>query len=104
MIVHGKFVLVSALLLSASVLSACSDNVAHTRYTCDGGTVIEAAFTNGEYVVVTIDGNSTRINRVEAASGVKYESAADGAVFWSKGTDAMYVARKGVPPLICRRG
>lgn len=95
----------AALLSLAIMLSACNqENVAHARYQCEGGRVLNASFVNGEYVEISYDDMTYRIPRVEAASGAKYEISEDGRVFWSKGIDAMFVLHKGETPLKCRRG
>ncbi len=94
-----------ALSLFALLLAGCNqETVAHARYQCDGGHVVNASFVNGEYVDVTYEEMTYRIPRVEAASGAKYEVAEDGRLFWSKGIDALFVLTKGTPTLKCRRG
>jgi membrane-bound inhibitor of C-type lysozyme len=86
------------------MLSACEQNtVIQARYECEGGKILNATFTNGEEVSIDIEGQAFNIARAEATSGAKYESKEEGISFWSKGIDAIFIAKTGATPLKCRR-
>ena len=86
------------------MLSACEQNtVVQARYECEGGKTLNATFTNGEEVSIAVEGQTFNIARAEATSSAKYESKAEGVSFWSKGIDALFIAKTGAAPLKCRR-
>lgn len=88
--------------IAVLALSACEQNtVAEARYECGNRKTLNATFINGKEVLIDLDGAQYKMARTEAASGAKYES--DGSSFWSKGIDALFVARPGDAPLKCRR-
>lgn len=100
---HYRF-LSLVLAVVALSLGACEqDTVVQARYECNNGKVLIATFTNGKQVTIESDSLSFNLPRVEATSGTKYESEADGTVFWSKGIDAAFIGGNGVAPLSCRR-
>lgn len=83
-------------------LAACGKpNSAHALYKCSNTTTLDIVFTDGKQVQVGFGDKGYILDRVESASGAKYEK--NDVVFWSKGMDANFVAKKGAPPLLCRR-
>ena len=83
-------------------LAACDKpNSAHALYKCKNNSTLDIVFTDGKQVQVGVGDKGYILDRVESASGAKYEK--DDIIFWSKGIDANFIPKKGAPPLLCRR-
>lgn len=97
-----RWTFLAAAFSGALLLSACKEEVAsHAVYLCPSGLAIDAVFTGGKSVEISVGESSIVLPRVESASGAKYEG--EGIVFWSKGRDALYTPVAGGEPITCRR-
>ena len=98
-----KLVSLIVMTAAAATLSACKveEPMSHSQYICPNNVVLDTTFRNGKVVEIAQGEDIITLNRVESASGAKYEGG--GMVFWSKGRDAQYSAQDGAEPVDCRR-
>jgi membrane-bound inhibitor of C-type lysozyme len=96
-----KIILAGSVVLGLS-LGACDQETSmRGTYNCERGVVLDITFTDGEHVEIKTGENIYKLNRVESASGAKYEN--EGSIFISKGVSATFIADVGVKPVNCRR-
>jgi membrane-bound inhibitor of C-type lysozyme len=79
------------LLLSLPGCSGATQDTVSASFTCDAGKTIQAVFTTGARPAVSLvlsDGRQLTLPQALSASGARYATADESAVFWNKGRTA----------------
>ena len=87
---RGPAIALAAILVLGGSLSAAraEDPISTVNYACKGDKTIKAAFYSEKVDLTLSDGRSLSLPQTMSASGIRYASADESIVFWSKGNTA----------------
>ena len=84
------------------LLSACNqDSAVYAVYNCEKNITFGTTFSNGEKVIIEINGSTIELDRVSSSGVARYENG--DTSFESIGASATFVEGKNSRPVKCRR-